>query len=202
MNEKRGPWTVLARRRAYANPWMEVTEYDVLRPDGTPGLYGVMSPRGFAIGILPVFEDGTILLVGQHRFTLDAHSWELPEGGGAKDADPCDSARRELEEETGYRARQWAPFLEMDLSNSITDEQAFAFIAWDLGPGTQALDASEADMKLRRLPFEEALEMAMSQHIRDAFTVAMLAKADYMRRTGQLPEPVLRALNGARENAK
>lgn len=202
MNEKRGPWTVLARRAAYANPWMEVAEYDVLRPDGTPGLYGVMSPRGYAIGILPVFEDGTTLLVGQHRFALDAHSWELPEGGGAKDAAPLESARRELEEETGFKAREWAALLEMDISNSLTDEQAFAFLAWDLEPGTQALEASEADMKLRRLPFEEALDMAMNQHIRDAFTVAMLAKADYMRRTGQLPEPVLRALNGARENAK
>lgn len=202
MNETRGPWTVLARRTAYTNPWMEVAEYDVLRPDGSPGLYGVMSPRGYAIGILPVFSDGTTLLVGQHRFTLDAHSWELPEGGGAKDTDPIDSAKRELEEETGYRAARWAPLLQIDLSNSLTDERAFAFLAWDLEPGRQALEASEADLETRRLPFDEALEMAMSEQIRDAFTVAMLAKADYMRRTGRLPEPVMRALDAEREDAR
>ncbi|WP_241094938.1 NUDIX domain-containing protein [Marinicauda algicola] len=202
MIEKRGPWTVLSRRTAYSNPWMEVAEYDVLRPDGSPGLYGVMSPRGYAIGILPVFEDGTTLLVGQHRFPLDAHSWELPEGGGAKDLDPLESAKRELAEETGYTARHWQEFLQMDLSNSITDEQSFSFLAWGLRKGERALEAAEADMTVRRLPFDEALDLAMSEQIRDAFTVAMLAKADYMRRKGLLPEAIAAALSPTRERAK
>ncbi|WP_375283364.1 NUDIX domain-containing protein [Marinicauda pacifica] len=194
IRQRRGPWGILSERTAYENPWISVTEYDVIQPDGTPGVYGVMSPRNFAIGVLPIFEDGTTLLVGQHRFTLDSHSWELPEGGGPKTDDPLVSAQRELAEETGYRADHWSLFLEMDLSNSVTDEQAFAFLAWGLSPGETALEASEADLKSRRVSFDEALHLAMTGEIRDAFTVAMLAKADYMRRRESLPAPVLRAL--------
>lgn len=202
MGERRGPWTVLSRRPAYTNPWLEVVEYDVLRPDGKPGLYGVVSPANYAIGILPVFEDGTTLLVGQHRFALDAHSWELPEGGGPKNQDPLKSAQRELKEETGHTARHWQGFLEMDISNSVTDEQSFSYLAWGLEGGARDLDGAEADMTVRRLAFDEALDLAMSGDIRDAFTLAMLAKADYMRRTGTLPEAVAKALTRTRERGK
>ena len=195
MRKTSGPWTIHSERVVYRNPWMRVSEYDVTRPDGAPGLYGVMSPRGYAIGILPIFQDGTTLLVRQHRFTLDAPSLELPEGGGAKDTDPQESAARELEEETGWRARSWSRFLEMDVSNSLTDEQAFAFFAWDLEPGKQALEGSEADLIVQRTGFEEALQRAMAGEIRDAFTLAMLSKADYMRRSGFLPHAVAAALN-------
>lgn len=202
MRERRGPWTVLSRRPAYTNPWLEVAEYDVLRPDGKPGLYGVVSPANYAIGILPVFEDGTTLLVGQHRFPLDAHSWELPEGGGPKTDDPLDSARRELKEETGYSAAHWQEFLQMDLSNSVTDEQSFSFLAWGLEGGARELEGAEADMTMRRMAFDDALQLAMSGEIRDAFTVAMLAKADYMRRTGTLPQAVAEALTRTRETTR
>ncbi len=81
---RRGPWTILSERLGYENPWMRVREFDVLRPDGQPGLYGVMEPRQAAIGVLPVYDNGDTVLVGQHRFALDAWSWELPEGAVPK----------------------------------------------------------------------------------------------------------------------
>jgi 8-oxo-dGTP pyrophosphatase MutT (NUDIX family) len=190
----RGPWSVLSERLVYENSWMKVREYDVRRPDGSPGLYGVVSPKNLAIGVLPVFADGTTMLVGQHRFALDAHSWELPEGGGPLDHDPQTSARRELAEETGLTARRWLKILDFDVSNSITDERAIAFLAWDLHAGEAAPEPAEHDMVRRRMSIQQALRMAMEGEIRDGFTLAILARADYMARNGQLDEDTAAAI--------
>ena len=81
---KRGPWTIHQSKTIYDNPWMKIEEFDVTRPDGSVGIYGVMEPKNFAIGVLPLFANGDTILVGQYRFAVDAHSWELPEGGGPR----------------------------------------------------------------------------------------------------------------------
>lgn len=198
MAETRGVWTITQSRTVYDNPWIEVVEHDVTHKNGQPGIYGVVCPKFIAIGVVPIFEDGTTVLVGQHRFPHDRFSWELPEGGGAKDVPPEDSAIRELKEETGYSAHSWLKFLEMDMSNSVSDESAVAFLAWDLEAGEKQLDASEADMVSKRLPFSQALEMAMSGEILDAFTVAMLGKVHYMAGKGLLPKAVEERLAHAR----
>lgn len=184
----RGPWRLHETREIYANPWISVIEHQVTHPTGAPGIYGVVHLQNLAVGCVPILEDGTTLLVGQHRFPGDYYSWELPEGGGAFD-DPRGSAERELVEETGYRAARWAPLIEMDLSNAVTDERAMGFLAWDLTEGEAEPDPTEA-LKLRRLPFTAALDMALSGEIRDAFSQAMLLKVDALGRRGLLPDAV------------
>ncbi|HBU62468.1 MAG: DNA mismatch repair protein MutT [Oceanicaulis sp.] len=191
---RRGPWTILSERLGYENPWMRVREFDVLRPDGQPGLYGVMEPRQAAIGVLPVYDNGDTVLVGQHRFALDAWSWELPEGGGPEGVAPLESAKRELEEETGLRAAHWRPLSEFDVSNSITSERAYSFIAWGLSEGTPEREGTEADMQMRRLPLREALEMAISGTIRDGFSMIMLMAAVEQARRGALDPGLSRSI--------
>ena len=83
----------------YENPWIAVREDQVLRPDGQPGIYGVVHFKNRAVGVLPVDDDGRVWLVGQHRYPLDAYSWEIPEGGGPEAETPrrppsASSARR------------------------------------------------------------------------------------------------------------
>lgn len=182
---KRGAWQIVESRDVYENPWIGVTEHDVIDPNGNPGLYGVVRVLGLAVGILPVDAEGMTWLVGQHRFPRDYFSWELPEGGGSFDA-PQASAERELREETGLTARSWQEFLRMDLSNAITDEQAIGFLAWDLEQGEAEPEACE-QLEIRRLPVREAVAMALNGEIIDAFAQAMLLKADLLARRGALP---------------
>ncbi|WP_339848714.1 NUDIX hydrolase [uncultured Nisaea sp.] len=183
-------WQVVEARDVYDNPWIRVVEHDVIDPNGNPGLYGVVRVKGLAVGILPVDGEGMTWLVGQHRFPRDYYSWELPEGGGSFD-DPQGSAERELLEETGLKAGGWQEILRMDLSNSITDEQAIGFIAWDLEEGVAQPEACER-LELRRMPVREAVEMALSGVIVDAIAQTMLLKADALARRGMLPAELAR----------
>ena len=191
--ERRGPWIVRASRRAYDNPWIGVSEHDVTDPNGNPGLYGVCHMKSFAVGVVAVDADGFTWLVGQHRFPRDYYSWELPEGAGDKAISPLESAKRELREETGVAAAGWREFMQVDFSNAVTDEIGFGYLAWDVTVGEPEPDEGE-QLAIRRLPFAEALEMAMTAEIRDAFSQIMLMKVDILGRRGALPEPVARAL--------
>jgi len=93
-------------RVVYDNPWLKVTEYQAVAPTGAPARYGVIGFKTYGIAILPIHNDGTVTLVGQHRFVSGRYSWEIPEGGGALDVDPLESAKRELAEETGLAAAE------------------------------------------------------------------------------------------------
>ncbi|MEQ8335159.1 NUDIX hydrolase [Nisaea sp.] len=178
-------WQVVETREIYDNPWIRITEHDVVDPNGNPGLYGVVRVHGLAVGILPVDDGGMTWLVGQQRFPRGYYSWELPEGGGSFD-DPQGSAERELLEETGLKAGAWQEFLRMDLSNAITDEQAIGYLAWDLKEGAAQPEACER-LELRRVPVRDAVAMALSGEIVDAFSQTMLLKADALARRGALP---------------
>ena len=101
-----GPWRRRSRRSVYENPWLEVFHDEVLRPDGSPGIYGVVHLRNAAVGVVPLDDAGRVLLVGQHRYTLDAYSWEIPEGGVPAGEDRLEGAKRELREETGFEASE------------------------------------------------------------------------------------------------
>ena len=102
------PWRRLDSRLVYDNPWISVQEDQVIRPDGEPGIYGVVHMKHWAVGVVPVTDTGDTLLVGQFRYTLDQYSWEIPEGGGDPHDTPLASAQRELREETGVTATRWS----------------------------------------------------------------------------------------------
>lgn len=189
----KNPWTTLTTKPQYENPWIQVIEHDVLKPNGSPGIYGVVRFKNLAIGVIPIHADGTTVLVGQYRYPLEAYSWEIPEGGGSRAVDPLESAKRELIEEAGLSAAKWLRFLELHLSNSVSDEQAINYLAWDLTEGVAQPDDTE-QLAMRRVPFAEAVRMAMAGEITDAMAVAGLVKAQLLLDRGELPEDLLRIL--------
>lgn len=169
-----GPWVRRSRRRVYRNPWLTLYHDEVERPDGSAGIYGVVSYANTAVGVVPIDEQERVALVGQHRYTLDVHSWEIPEGGVAAGEDPIEGAKRELREETGLVAREWRLLGTYHLSNSVSDEKAFLYVATGLRHGPAELDPSEGDLTVRWVPFEEAIRMVRDGEISDAMSVIAL----------------------------
>ncbi len=179
-DETRNPWQTITSEQVYDNPWITVREDRVIRPDGEPGIYGVVHFKNIAVGVLAVEED-YIYLVGQHRYPLEKYSWEIPEGGCPEGEEPLRAARRELREETGLEAARWRRLGEAYLSNSVADEYAVWFLATGLVPRERSPEGTER-LDVRRVPLHEALEMALDGEITDALSlVAIMSYALQLR---------------------
>jgi 8-oxo-dGTP pyrophosphatase MutT (NUDIX family) len=170
------PWKTLSTRKVYDNNWIMLEEHQVINPSGGPGIYGKVHFKNKAIGIIPLDEHGNTWLVGQHRYTLNEYTWEIPEGGCPLNTLPLDSAKRELKEETGITALRWEQIMRFHTSNSVTDEEGFIFLAEDLSFGENELEETEADLIVKKLPFVKALEMVMTGEITDSMSVAGILK--------------------------
>jgi 8-oxo-dGTP pyrophosphatase MutT (NUDIX family) len=177
----RNPWKILGSREIYVNPWIRVREDQVIRADGRPGIYGVVEFQNFALGIVPVTEDGDTFLVGQWRYPLEDYSWEVPEGGGPLTDPPLESAQRELKEETGLTATEWTDLGLFHLPNSVTDESGRIYLARGLSAGDADPEGDEV-LAVRRLPLKDAFAMAMDGRITDGVSIVALARAmSYLR---------------------
>ena len=179
------PWQITSEKEIYDNPWISLTEYKVINPSGNQGIYGKVHFKGFVIGVVPLDDAMNIYLVGQYRFPLKQYSWEIPEGGGAFDVDPLDSAKRELLEETGLKATRWTELQRMHLSNSVSDELSIIYLAQDL----QQFEAEPEDTEqliIKKVPFAEAYRMVNDGEITDSMSVAAILKIRLMQLEGSL----------------
>ena len=141
--KKIGPWIQKSSKDVYDNPWITVQHDEVIHPDGSEGIYGVVKFKNYAVGIVAVDSENNVTLVGQHRYPFDEYSWEIPEGGSPLLEDPLANAKRELEEETGLKANDWSDLGELVLFNSATNEKDRVYLAQDLLSGKTNPDPSE-----------------------------------------------------------
>ena len=176
-HQDKNPWTTLSALEAYDNQWITCTEFKVINPAGKEGIYGKVHFKNKAIGIVPVDEEGNTYLVGQYRFVLNEWSWEIPEGGCPASELALEAAKRELKEETGLTASRWKLIQRSHISNSVSDEEGFVFLAEGLASGIRELEETEAGMKLWKLPFTEALAMVLDGKITDSLSVMGIMKA-------------------------
>lgn len=187
-DQNKNPWTIIGDGVKYENPWISVTEYDVLNPKGGKGIYGKIHFKNLAIGIVALDEEENIYLVGQYRFPLNRYSWEIPEGGGPLEIAPLDSAKRELLEETGLKAASWKKLLHMHLSNSVTDEMAIIYLATQLTQH-QSMPEDTEELCIKKVPFDEAYGMVEHGEITDSLTIAALLKVKLLNimKKGDIP---------------
>jgi 8-oxo-dGTP pyrophosphatase MutT (NUDIX family) len=172
----KSPWRTLSSRIAYQNPWIRVREDQVLRPDGTPGLYGVVEIRP-SVGVVALNEQDEIVLVGQWRYPHDHYSWEIPRGGShhAED-DMLAVAKRELAEEAGVVAREWEHIGAVDCCNGVVNDVQTLYIARGLKLVETNPDPEE-EIAVSWRPFSEAVEMSLDGRITEVSSIAAILMA-------------------------
>lgn len=167
-------WPVTSTETKYANHWMSVREDRVVRPDGTPGIFGVMTVRNASVFVVALTEDECVWMVEVDRHTVGP-SLEVP-SGGSDGQEPLVAAQRELAEETGLVAEHWRKIGEMDALNGICEAPEHVFLA--TGLSSAATDLVEPDAEgitsARPIPWTEALSMVAHGEIRDGETIAAL----------------------------
>ena len=135
---------------------------------------------------IPLDEENYTWLVGQYRYATGSYEWEIPAGGASAGEATLDCAKRELREETGLLADSWELISSgVQLSNSVTDERAYTYLARGLTQVDANPDETEA-LQLRRLPLAEAVDMAVGGEISDAFSIVSLLRLQQKLQRGEL----------------
>jgi len=124
------PWKILARRTVYDSDWVRIHLLDMTLPSGRTahGWHLIDYPRE-ASGIVPIADDGRILLIDHHRFATQTRAWETPGGAIDSGETAIQAAERELREETGHAAREFQPVLRYFPSQGSSNQVFNVFIA-------------------------------------------------------------------------
>lgn len=174
------PWRTKSSQVVYQNPWIRVREDQVIRPDGQPGVYGVVEIRP-SVGVVALNQRDEIVLVGQWRYSVNRYSWEVPRGGSHPgEIDILEVAKRELAEEAGLRAQQWQILGPVDVCNGVANDVQTLFLATGLSDTEMQLDPEE-DIVVEWKPFEEAVQMAMDGRITEVCSVAAIFKVAWLK---------------------
>jgi ADP-ribose pyrophosphatase len=135
-------WKRLRQSFELKNPWWTYRKDDVLLPSGKQGEYHFVHVEGSSM-IIPVLPDGTLILVNQYRYLADRESLEFPCGSVKEGSTYDETARLELEEETGFSARDLTAVAGFNPYNGVTDELCRIYIARDLVPVNSRPDDTE-----------------------------------------------------------
>lgn len=187
------PWTILRKDEPFTCPQFTIRSDLVTLSGGQPLVYNSVRTKEFNVSIVPIDAQGRTMLVGQYRYVVDRCSWEVPGGGAPLDRPAIASARRELSEETGYRAEHWLQICDTPTAPSTLDSRATGFVAWGLHEG-EAHPEPEEDLSQRLVPFSEAIEMVLSGEIGSLASVALLLSLQTKLLRGELPQDLTRLL--------
>lgn len=165
----------LSSRHVFDGRLLQVYVDDVQLPDDTQSTRDWIKHPG-ASAIVPVFDDGTIMLLKQYRYPPRQVFIEVPAGKLDEGEPPVETAKRELVEETGYACGSIKSAGSFFPAIGYADEEIFVFVAWNLEQKLKNVDDDEFVIN-HRISFSEALEMVASGEITDAKTICSIVKA-------------------------
>lgn len=176
-----GPFQIKKSLSSYKNPWLEVREDQVIRPDGSDGIFGVVTMRP-GVSILPMDEEGNVYVIREYQYAIDAEKIMTASGGIHEEESPLDAAKRELLEETGIQAKEWVDLGEVHAFTMMIDSPAYLFLARDLTFSAAQPEDIEI-LTLIKMPFEKLYEMVMrSEIIHGPSTTLILKAKEYLKK--------------------
>jgi 8-oxo-dGTP pyrophosphatase MutT (NUDIX family) len=175
MPRRHGPWTIEESSPVYRNPFIEVVEDRVIRPDGQPGVYGTVAMKP-GVAVLAVDANDTVYLTREFRYAVGRDSTEVAGGGIDAGESPLDAARREAREELGVEASEWVDLGVIDPFTAVVRGQVHLFLARGLSFTRTEHEGTEA-IEVLKLSFGEAVRLVMDGTITHGPSCVLLLKA-------------------------
>ena len=165
-----------ATREVYRNSWLTLREDEIVRPDGSPGVYAVVDKTTYALVIPYDPDQNRFHLVEQFRYPLGLRRWEFPQGTAPEqiDLDPIALAHRELREETGLHAERMERLGQLDVAAGMSSQRGWVFLATGLTEGEHEREPEEQDMHSGWFSRGELDRMIRDGEITDAQSLAAL----------------------------
>ena len=167
------PWKVVSCHSMLKTPWFSILNQHVRGPDRTLHDYYTISFAGPAVGVIARKKD-QYLLIHQYRFIVDEYVWAIPSGGVEKGESLMTAAKRELLEETGWRAKKINHLFGYYPSYGATDQRFELFLAEDLEQTNDGFDPAEV-LQIGWFDREELMGMVLSNRIVDGLSLTPLA---------------------------
>lgn len=170
-----GNWKTKNSKIVYENGRFSIREDQIVRPDGTDGVFYVMD-RAHVVVIVPLTKENEVYLIQINRYTTKQAHWELPAGSSDKQ-DELVAAKRELKEETGLVSDDWLKVGELEVAPGMTGQMAHVFVAKNVEMTQENEQDDENIVKMQKFPFKKILEMIENGEIVNSPSIAAIMKA-------------------------
>ena len=175
-------WKTLMSKVIYKNPWMEVTEDKVIRPDGQKTIYGYYKLLKRFIYVVAIDKDNNTYIIQQHRYPLGLDTWEFPAGQIEVDETPEITARKELLEETGLEAGMIKKLGSVYADTGISSGDGDIFLAKDIKKVTNELDAADGIAEAKKIPLTSVHDMIVNGEIKCPHSIsAFYLATEYLK---------------------
>jgi ADP-ribose pyrophosphatase len=169
-----GPWRIVESHHVYRDPWVDVRQDDVIRPDGRPGTYSVVHLKP-GVCVVAMDEDRCVYLTEEFHYGVGRTTIEAVSGGLESGEDALVTARRELQEEIGIRAQNWTDLGVVDPFTASVVSPTRLFLAQQLTFGDHAQEATET-IRCVRMSLSEAVRRVVDSEITHAPSAVLLLK--------------------------
>jgi hypothetical protein len=171
------PFKIISTKKIYENPWISVREDGVIRPDGSSGIFGVVTANNWS-HVVAIDSENQIILNREFCFGMNDFTFKIPWGWISKNESPLDAAKKELREEAWTIAETWIGLGSIYPLTTIMENIQYIFLAKNI-KATHSEHENGEIIENIKIPFSQALEWVMEGKIVDASSVAGILKAQY-----------------------